>query len=187
VKLIESFAPNPDAMEIHKLEIAAAHETVYRVLWTADLGGSPLTKGLMALRSLPERILYPRRRHRPPKKITLQALVEAGFGLLAEDPGHEIVFGIAGRFWRPMSNILPFNQKYFQGPVPSGLARAVLNFSVQGVGPDRTLLSTEPRVVCGDPVSRWKFRAYWAVIRPFSGLIRLVMLRTIKRASEQAP
>ena len=86
-----------------------------------------------------------------------------------------------------MGNILPFNQEYFQGPVPPGLARAVLNFFVQEVGPERTLLSTETRVLCGDTVSRWKFRAYWEVIKPFSGLIRLIMLRVVRQACKGAP
>ena len=56
--LIESFAPKPDAGEIHKIGIAAAPETVYQALWTADLAGSPISKGLMTLRSLPDIVLH---------------------------------------------------------------------------------------------------------------------------------
>lgn len=185
--LIESFAPKPDAVEIHKIGIAAAPETVYRALWTADLGSSPVIKGLLALRSLPERLLHPGQQRRPPQKVTLHTLVETGFGKLAEEPGREIVLGITGRFWRPIGNMLPFHQEDFQGPVPLGLARAVWNFTVQEVSPKRTLLSTETRVVCGDATSRWKFRIYWAMIRPFSGLIRLLMLRAVRRVCEGAP
>lgn len=185
--LIESFAPHPDARESHTIEIAASPKTVYRALWTVDLGGSSVIKGLMALRSLPEIVWHPERRRRPPQKVTLHAMLEAGFEKLAEEPGREIVLGVAGPFWRPMGNILPFKQEYFQGPVPPGLARAVLNFRVQEVSPERTLLCTETRVVCGDTVSRWKFRAYWVVIKPFSGLIRRIMLRAVRRACEGAP
>ena len=174
-------------MEIHKIEIAASPGTVYRALWTADLDGSPLIKGFMTLRSLPEIVLHPGQRQHPPQKVTLRTLLEGGFGQLAEDPGREIVLGVAGRFWRPMGNILPFNPEHFQGPAPPGLARAVLNFFVQEVSPERTLLSTETRVVCGDTMSRWKFRAYWVMIKPFSGLIRLIMLRAVRRACEGAP
>lgn len=63
----------------------------------------------MALRSLPEMLLHRGRRRRPPQKVTLRAMLESGFDQLAEEPGREIVLGIAGRFWRPMGNILPFN------------------------------------------------------------------------------
>jgi hypothetical protein len=182
--LIESFAPNPDAAEIHTIEIAASHEAVYRTLWSADLGGSPVIKALLVLRSLPVMILHPKRRPQPSRKVTLHALLETGFGRLAEEPGREIVLGITGRFWRPVGNILPFNQEHFQGSVPPGLARAVWNFLVQEVSPERTLLSTETRIVCGDTASRRKFRVYWALIKPFSGLIRRSMLRAVRRACE---
>ena len=185
--LIESFAPHPDAMESHTIEIAASPETVYRALWTADLGGSSVIRGLMALRSLPEMVFHPGRRRRPPPRVTLHAMLEAGFEKLAEEPGREIVLGVAGPFWQPMGNLLSFKPEYFQGPVPPGLARAVLNFRVQEVSLERTLLSTETRVVCGDTVSRWKFRAYWVVIQPFSGLIRRIMLRAVRRVCEGAP
>jgi hypothetical protein len=47
--MIESFIPNPDAIETHRVGIAASSESAYKALWTADLGGSPVIKSLMAL------------------------------------------------------------------------------------------------------------------------------------------
>src|SRR5262249_26334576 len=180
--LIESFIPNPDAVEAHKIEIAASREAVYKTLWTTDLGGSSIIKGLMALRSLPGIVSNPKRLRHLPRQITLQTIIEGGFGQLAEEPGREVVLGVAGQFWRPTSNILPFSEELFRGPVQPGLARGVWNFAVQDVGPGRTVLSTETRVICGDPASRRKFRAYWTVVKPFSGLIRMIMLRAVKKA-----
>jgi hypothetical protein len=184
--LIESFAPDPDAAESHKIEIATSCEVVYRTLWTTDLGNSPVVKGLLALRSLPKFVLALGRR-RASQKITLQTLIDAGFGRLAEDPGREIVLGVVGRFWQPVGAILPFNQENFLGPVPPGLARGVWNFKVDEANAGRTVLSTETRVVCGDESSKLKFRIYWLVVWPFSGLIRLIMLREVRRASERSP
>jgi hypothetical protein len=182
--LIDSFAPDPDAVEIHRMEIAAPSETVYRTLWTADLGGSPVIKGLMMLRSLPSLLLDSKQRVSQSQKVTLQTLIEAGFGQLAEEPGREVVLGIAGRFWRPVGNTVPFSKENFLGPVPPGLARAVWNFTVQETVAGQTMLSTETRVVCGDAASRLKFSLYWMFVRPFSGLIRIIMLRAIRRACE---
>ena len=183
--LIDSFAPNPDAGEIHRIEIAAASETVYRALWTTDMGNSPVIKSLLALRSLPSFILNPKCQWRAHQKITLQTLIEAGFGRLAEEPGREIVLGVSGRFWRPVGNTVPFNQADFFRPVPAGLAMAVWNFTVEESGAGRTILTTETRITCGDKASRRKFRAYWLLVRPFSGLIRLIMLRAVRRACEE--
>src|SRR5262245_50228260 len=123
--LIDTFAPHPDAVETHTIEIATSREVVYAAVWTTDIGGSPIIKGFLALRSLPERIAHPKRQHRPPQKITLSTLIDAGFGQLAEEPNREVVLGITGRFWRPLGNVLPFRQKDFSGAVPPGLARAV--------------------------------------------------------------
>jgi hypothetical protein len=184
--LIESFIQNPDAVETHKIEIAASREAVYQALWTADLGGSPIIKSLMALRSIPGIVSSPKRLRHFPRQITLQTIIEAGFGQLAEEPGREVVLGVEGQFWRPAGNILPFSKEMFRGPVQPGLARGVWNFAVQEVDQERTVLSTETRVVCGDAASRLKFRAYWSVVRPFSGLIRMIMLRAVKKACARA-
>jgi hypothetical protein len=64
------------------------------------------------------------------------------------------------------------------------MARAVWNFMVLPQGESGTFLSTETRVTCGDTASRFKFRLYWLVIQPFSGLIRVIMLRAIRRTAE---
>ena len=179
--LIDSFAPSPDAVETHSIAINASIEEVNRALWTADLGGSLVIKFLMGLRSLPEFIL--RRGCVPPRKqtITLQTLIDSGFGILANEP-EEIALGVTGKFWRPTGNLSPFKREDFERPVPAGLARGVWNFSVKEDKPGGTSLSTETRVVCGDDGSRRKFRVYWFFVRPFSGLIRRLMLRAVKRA-----
>jgi hypothetical protein len=184
--LIESFIPNPDAVETHKIEIVASREAVYQALWTTDLSGSPIIKSLMALRSLPGIVSNPKLLRRLPIQITLQTIIERGFGQLAEEPGREVVLGVVGQFWRPAGNILPFSEEMFHGPIQPGLARGVWNFAVQEVGKGRTVLSTETRVVCGDAASRLKFRAYWTVVRPFSGLIRVIMLRAVKKTCARA-
>jgi hypothetical protein len=180
--LIDSFAPNPDAVETHSIAINASSEQVYGALWIADLGGSLIIKLLMGLRSLPEFIL--RRGCVPPRKrvITLQTLIDSGFGILAKQPD-EIVLGVTGKFWRPTGNLAPFNREDFDRPVPPGLARAVWNFNLKESQPGGTVLSTETRVVCGDDASRRKFRVYWFLVRPFSGLIRRLMLKAVRRAA----
>lgn len=185
--LIDSFLPRPDAFETHSIVINAPRQTVYRALWTADLGGSPLIKFLLALRSMPAFIANPCHPMPRNKPITLQTIMESSFGLLAEKPEEEIVLGVTGRFWRPTGNLSPFNRADFEQPVPEGRARAVWNFSVSERGDGQTILSTETRIICGDPASRRKFRAYWLIVRPFSGLIRLIMLRRVRETAETSP
>jgi hypothetical protein len=179
--LIDPFVPHPDAAEIHSIEIAAPRETVYRALRTTNFADSLVIKGLLALRALPRLLMCrgsaPRRLH----TLTLDTVLQGSFGLLAEDPGREIVLGVTGRFWRPIDNTSSFNASSFRDAVRPGFARAVWNFAVSDGSDGGTVLSTETRVVCGDRVSRWKFRAYWLIVRPFSGLIRILMLRAVRK------
>lgn len=181
--LIDSFAPNADEFELHRIQIDASPEVVRRALWTTDLGGSLIIKALMGLRGLPEFILHGGRRPPTDVHVTLKALIKGGFGLLANELD-EIVLGVNGRFWRPTGNLFPFDRADFDEPIPAGQARGVWNFSIKPSG-SGTILATETRVTCGDPNSLKKFRRYWLVVRPFSGLIRLVMLRAVKREAER--
>ena len=179
---LDSFAPNPDVVETHSIDIAASREVVYRALWTTDIGGSIVIKLLLALRSLPEFVLHGSRPRN--SEVNLQTLIDSGFGVLAEEPGEEIVLGVTGRFWRPTGNLSPFKREDFDQPVPPGIVHAVWNFSVCEGRDGLSILSTETRVKCGDVASRRKFRLYWFFVRPFSGLIRRLMLRSVKRACE---
>ena len=181
--LIDSFVPIPDAVEVHQLLINAPRKVVYQALWTTDFGGASV-KLLLLLRLIPE--IFARRSCSWPRnrKITLHTLIDSDFGLLAENPPEELVLGVTGRFWRPTGNVSRFDRADFDRPVPTGFARAAWNFSLQPEPPDRTLLRTETRIICGDAASRRKFRAYWLLVRPFSGLIRLIMLRRIRSVAE---
>jgi hypothetical protein len=183
IMLIDSFAPNPDAVEVHSIAINASREKVYDALWTGDLGGSLIIKLLLLVRSLPGLVMHrssPRPRN---QEITLQTLIDSGFGVLAEKPGEEIVLGVTGKFWRPTGNLSPFRRDDFDHAVSPGVARAVWNFSVSESRNGLTILSTETRVTCGDAASRRKFRAYWFFVRPFSGLIRRLMLNNVRKAA----
>jgi hypothetical protein len=178
--LIDSFAPRPDAIEIHSISIDATTEEVHRALWRADLGGSLLIKLLLGLRALPELLSHGGRKLPKDRRVTLKTITHSGFGILADEP-EEVLLGVNGRFWRPTGNLVPFDLESFARPIPAGQARAVWNFSLRRNG-TRTTLSTETRVTCGDAASLRKFRRYWFFVRPFSGLIRLVMLRAVKQA-----
>jgi hypothetical protein len=181
--LLEAFAPNPDALEVHGIEVDAPPDVVYRTLWTVDFARLPVVAVLLGLRALPA-LLGRRRGRLASRRLTLHEIVEAGFGTLAEEPGREIVLGVSGRFWRLTGNLEPFDRQAFSQPVPAGMAQGVWSFRVLPRGERGSVLSTETRVTCGDAPSRSKFRRYWFVVRPFSGLIRILMLRTIRRTAE---
>jgi peroxiredoxin len=87
--------------------------------------------------------------------------------VVEDTPGEGIVLSVTGQFWR------------LRGRGSEPPATAVVDFRS---APGR--LSTETRVHVPDPVSRRKFERYWRVVRPFSGLIRMSVLRAAKRRAE---
>lgn len=181
--LIDRFAREFDETEVHRIEIAAPVEVVWQELWRLDLLGSPVIKALLALRGLPRLLTREGRSEAraASRRLTLADLEAAGFGRLAEEPGSEVVFGVEGRFWRPASNLSPFRREAFDAPPPAGTCHAYWNFRVSELSTGATELYTETRIRAGDPASRRKFRTYWLFVRPFSGWIRLRMLRGVAK------
>lgn len=95
----------------------------------------------------------------------------------------ELLIGLAGRFWTPWGDLQKVNASNFREFNKAGYAKAVWNFSLDESG-DETNLKTETRIKCFDTESRRSFGCYWTFIQPFSGLIRMEMLRTIKSKAE---
>ncbi len=188
--LLDHHLPELDFVERHVLKVAAPPGVVFAAIRRADLGGGLLTRTLFLLRALPGLLVAPRetvRRflaRRGSRRVTLDALASAGFVFLGEDPGREVVVGTIGRFWRASGGMRPFAAAEFARFDEPGWAKAAWNFRVDPAQGCATL-STETRVLCTDPRSRRAFGRYWRIVQPFSGLIRLEMLRAIRRESER--
>jgi hypothetical protein len=89
--------------------------------------------------------------------------------VLEDVPGEGIVFSLTGQFWR------------LRGRGPEAPATAVVDFRAAPGS-----LTTETRIHVPDPESRRRFARYWRVVRPFSGLTRVLVLRAAKRRAESS-
>ena len=169
--LIDRFMPHCDFHERHSTLVRATPERAYDAILSADLGAHPVAKFLMLLRGMGLR------------RRSVKAFAE-GFQVVALERPSEIVIGLEGPFWKPTCKVRGVDAEGFSTPVPADTARATMNFflTAEGVA---TRVSTETRILCSDD-ARPKFRRYWMLIRPFSGLIRRMWLRTIRKEAEQA-
>jgi hypothetical protein len=182
--LIDEFMPAGDVSEFHETTVRAPIQGVYDALRTADLGRSPIVRLLLRLRALPA--MFTIGGHQRKLHLNLDALLKGGFVVLGENPPDEIALGLIGRFWRLSGTTCSINAGEFKAFDEPGYAKAVWNFSLVPKGASLTRLCTETRVRCLDEVSRRRFRLYWSVIAPFSGLIRREVLRTIRNEAERA-
>ncbi|HXE56701.1 MAG TPA: hypothetical protein VNK43_01760 [Gemmatimonadales bacterium] len=185
-QLIDEFLPSYDVTERHEVDVRAPVERVFGAVRSLDLRGSLITRWLFLLRGLPA-LLDARGRRGRGLGLTLEGLLENGFILLGERPNRELLLGVVGKFWRPTGDIQRLDADGFRRFDTPGYAKAVWNFTVAPGAPAVSRLATETRVQCLDESSRRKFRQYWLLIEPFSGLIRKEAVEAIKRKSEEAP
>ena len=173
--LADELLPDYDVVMRHAIDVAAPPAIVWDALHRAEFAGVWYVRVLLALRGL-------RRPGRVPR-LTLERLAAGGFILLGERPGRELALGLAGRFWRPSGGRVRLTADEFRPFAEPGYAKVVWTFGVTPAGTAATRLTTETRVACLDATSRRRFRAYWLVVRPFSGLIRRAMLHAIAAAA----
>ena len=177
-RLIAALLPHPDIVMRHSRVIGAPPDRVYSALRTADLAGSRLVTLLLAIRTLKT----------PKGPLTLDRLTQAGFKLVGERPGEEIVLGVVGKFWKPSGERRPADAVQFERGPPEGEVLAAWNFALTRGEPgtgngETTLLTTETRIQCGDPATLRTFRRYWRIVHPGSALIRRAMLGAVERAA----
>jgi hypothetical protein len=62
----------------------------------------------------------------------------------------------------------------------------IWNFYFKELSENKTVASTETRILCLTKRSKFLFSIYWFFIKPFSGIIRIEMLRLIKKKAENS-
>ncbi len=184
VMIIDRYMPEFDISKSYATTVSAPVHKVYSSLKNADINDSPIIRVLFLLRGLPM-IFRSRSSRGGHKRLTISDMAGTGFILLDERPNEELVIGVVGQFWKLTGNIRRIEPKQFTDFSDSGYAKATWNFSLKAETDNVTLLTTETRVHCTDEKSRERFRSYWGLIGPFSGLIRKEMLKIIKRESEK--
>jgi len=173
--LMDEFLPTHDFGASYEIRINATRALVYQCLIRSDFNNSWLVRLSMTIRS-GKRIP----RTRVPTDLH-QRLQGTGFVILAEVPDDEIVIGVAGRFWRPDGGrCLDLPAGDFGGFARAGYAKVAWNFRLRADSTGSTVLSTETRIKCFGRAALWKFRFYWGLVCPFSGLMRKAILKQVK-------
>ena len=174
MRSLDDFLPTYEFSERHRLAIdasAARIDAAFREVSIADI---PLARALWWIRRLG-------RTYGDTSKPFIRGDLP---GVVLEDtPEEGMILGLTGQFWRLLGGQRdgdrPTTRDEFLAYDRPDTCKAVIDFRVG----DRSL-STETRVHVADPSSRKKFRRYWLVVRPFSGLIRLLLLRAARSRAE---
>jgi hypothetical protein len=159
MKSLDAFLPAYEFSTRHTVSVNVDPLRADRALRAVTFKEVPLVRALLLARGLGLR----------KAEDTVLGTMVPRATVLEDVPGEGLVLTLSGQFWR------------LRGRGPEAPATAVIDFrSLPGS------LATETRVHVPDPVSRRKFGHYWRIVRPFSGLIRMVVLRAAKRRAEAA-
>jgi hypothetical protein len=174
---LDEFLPQFDVRSQHSIEVQATPAEVYAALTAASLSQIPIVRVLTRLRGF----------SRQTSNTTMrESLRHGGFIELCDLPSEEIAYGIIGQFWLPSGGRKPIHStEEFAKFSQAGFAKAAWNFRMIATSSQRTQLCTETRVRLYGQGAAWKFRAYWLIVAPFSGLLRGGILRDVKRRAEQ--
>lgn len=167
--------PNYDRREVHRTETGAPADAVWDAV--RDLKGEELRvmSALMGLRTLG-------RSRGDFDRTVLESFRRMGFRVIAEEPGSELVIAGIGRFWTPSGGLRRVESaEYFAEFAEPNYAKVAFNFRFDG-----GVLSTETRIAGTDPHARRRFKAYWLLVRPGSGLIRREWLGAIAKRARSA-
>lgn len=183
--LIDQFLPRYDFAIVHAHVFGVPPAMCLRAARNLDLFRHPAIRVLLDLRSLPQRAARRLTGRRDggdhvPATFRVEEMTRYGWELLGENPS-EIVLGQISRPWKAASGTA--------GPVAApgvfaaydkpGYAKIALSLRADPRGTTSSILTMETRVALTDPASLRRFRRYWMVIGPFSGLIRRVALRLL--------
>ena len=170
--LIDQILPRYDQREYHQIQIRGDLTEVYETVRALDFSDSSLIRTLFRLRGLPAALK------------SVDDLLQAGFVLVDEQADQEFVLGLIGKFWAPTAKLEKVNALRYREFNHKGYAKVAWNFAVSKTPHGLVKVSTETRIMCTDDSSRKRFRLYWLLVGPFSGLTRREMLRLVKKTIE---
>ena len=108
-----------------------------------------------------------------------------GWGVLAEEPGREIVLGAVTQPWLADVVFRALPPEEFAAFHDPNYAKIVWTLRADSVGPAESVFRTETRAVATDLVARAKFRRYWSFLSPGIILIRWASLAPLKADAER--
>lgn len=172
---IDDLLPRWDFRERHRHSTRASPPALLTAATEVTWAEVPVMRVLMRVRSAG---LLRLSGDRP----IIEDMYGLGFTELDRTPDELVVGGI-GRPWTivgrrrpPALRAQPDPAAFFAAFDEPGWAKMITNFRAADGE-----LTTETRVLLTDGRSRRAFRAYWLVIRPFSGLIRRFWLAAVAR------
>jgi hypothetical protein len=120
-----------------------------------------------------------------PREPLVGQTLRLGWGVLAEEPGRELVMGAVTQPWKGAVTFRRLAPEKFAAFDEPGYAKIVWTLLAEPLGASESIFRTVTRVRTTDAASRAKFRRYWSIFSPGILLIRSESLRVVRRNAER--
>ena len=177
----DQLLPYWEVGEHHEIAVNAPASTAYAAARMLDIEQSIIVRLIFWLRQ------FIMRAPRAPDDIRRPFIERAkalGWAVLVDIPGRRTVLAAVTRPWQRAVTFIPLSGVDFLAFNQPGYAKIIWAIEVHPDGEGRSIATTETRVQLTDPVSRRRFRLYWALLSPGILAIRYISLRLIRRQAE---
>jgi hypothetical protein len=173
VPLIDDWLPEFDVGERHDVALPVDPERALELARSAPAARDRIVRTLVAARGMSGR------------DQTIEEYFAAHRFVVLADTPTEWVVGIVGAVWRPRGGLVPLaDAEAWRAAAVPGTIKAATDFRAEKI-PGGSRLTTETRVKVMDEQARRAFRLYWALVGPFSALIRKRWLRGVQQSARR--
>ena len=181
--LLDRFMPQPEVDEYHAIEVAAPADRTLETAKRADLQAALPIKAIFFLRAIPALLRGEPFRPEGSRGLLEETLAQ-GFGVLADEPGREVVIGTYCQPWHQDVAFRPLPPEEFAAFDEPGFVKIAVSLAAEPLEGGRSRFVTRTRVATTDAEARRTFRLYWSPMSAGIILIRWFYLPLVKRQAE---
>ena len=182
--LLDRFLPEYEVLERHQTRVGAPVDVTYAAAREMSLASSPVVRAIFRGRELLMRATANERPEQRPLQSLIDEVLSIGWGVLAQEPGREIVLGAVTQPWKSDVKFRALPPDEFAAFDEPGFAKIAWTIRAEPLGPATSRFYTETRVATTDADARKRFRRYWTLVSPGVRLIRRESLRLVRADAE---
>ncbi len=179
---LDRFMPTYDVVERHRIDVAAPAAMAFAAACDLDLRQSAIVRAIFRTRELIMGSTPGETSHAPALVDWAKSL---GWGVLAEIPGREIVFGGVAQPWDADVVFRTIPADAFAAFNEPDHVKIVWTLRADPTNEHHAIVRHETRAVATDPGARRKFRRYWSAFAAGITVIRRVALKRVKADAER--
>ena len=179
---LDRLMPRYDVVERHHIEVQAPAAVTFGAACEMDMSATPIARAIFKAREL---VMGSQQGERRVSTGFVDDMRALGWGVLAEEPGRELIMGGVTKPWEPNPVFRAIPADAFASFDEPDLVKIAFTLRVDPLDEQRSIFRTETRAVATDAAARRRFRAYWSLLSPGIVMIRWAMLRPLKLEAER--